>query len=219
MRLGILGGTFNPIHFGHLRAAEEVRFKCNFDKVIFIPSGNPPLKTSDLIDTSHRYAMTALATKSNVNFIVSDIEMRQVEKSYTVATIQKLRDIHPADELFFVLGMDTFLDIPNWRHHDILVNIIDFIIVTRPGTDLSDIMKSPYITPSLPISFSKRGMCGKGASELKLRSKRKAIVVQIIQMDISSTEIRKLLKKNKSIKYLLPEVIEQYIYDHNLYKR
>lgn len=218
MRLGILGGTFNPIHFGHLRAAEEVRFKCNFDKIIFIPSGNPPLKTSDLIDMSHRYAMTKLATKSNSNFIVSDIEMWRMEKSYTVDTIQRLRNIYSADELFFVLGVDTFLDIPNWQHHDILMSIIDLIIVTRSGFDLSDIMKSPYIISSFPISSREGEMCGKEAPELKLRSERKAIFVQMIQMDISSTKIRELLRKNKSIKYLLPEAVEQYIYDRNLYK-
>lgn len=100
MRLGILGGTFNPIHFGHLRAAEEARERGNLNKVIFMPSGNPPLKTQDLIDASHRYAMARLTTASKVNFVVSDLEIRQIEKSYTVNTIQRLCEIYPGDELF-----------------------------------------------------------------------------------------------------------------------
>ncbi len=222
MRLGILGGTFNPIHFGHLRAAEEARERGNLDKVIFMPSGNPPLKIVDLIDASHRYAMARLATASNVNFVVSDLEIRQIEKSYTVNTIQRLCEIYPGDELFFILGIDAFLDIPNWWQPDVLTGMVDFILVTRPGFDLMDVLKSPYINKGKgskvnPVrSDASNGVKGQG-EEMRLLSGRKALVLQMTPMGISSTEIRRLLREGKSIKYLLPDKVEEYIYQHNLY--
>ncbi|MEW6739874.1 MAG: nicotinate-nucleotide adenylyltransferase [Nitrospirota bacterium] len=222
MRLGILGGTFNPIHFGHLRAAEEARERGNLDKVIFMPSGNPPLKIVDLIDASHRYAMARLATASNVNFVVSDLEIRQIEKSYTVNTIQRLCEIYPGDELFFILGIDAFLDIPNWWQPDVLTGMVDFILVTRPGFDLMDVLKSPYINKGQgskvnPVrSDASNEVKGQG-EEIRLKSGRKALVLQMTPMGISSTEIRRLLREGKSIKYLLPDKVEEYIYKHNLY--
>ncbi|WP_333654074.1 nicotinate-nucleotide adenylyltransferase [Dissulfurispira sp.] len=222
MRLGILGGTFNPIHFGHLRAAEEARERGNLDKVIFMPSGNPPLKIVDLIDASHRYAMARLATASNVNFVVSDLEIRQIEKSYTVNTIQRLCEIYLGDELFFILGIDAFLDIPNWWQPDVLTGMVDFILVTRPGFDLMDVLKSPYINKGKgskvnPVrSDASNGVKGQG-EEMRLLSGRKALVLQMTPMGISSTEIRRLLREGKSIKYLLPDKVEEYIYQHNLY--
>lgn len=206
MKLGILGGTFNPIHFGHLRAAEEARERVNLDKVIFMPSGNPPLKTLDLIDAFHRYAMARLATASNVNFVVSDLEIRQAEKSYTVNTIQRLCEIYPGDKLFFILGIDAFLDMPNWWHPDTLTGMIDFVLVTRPGFDLTDVLKSPYVQNA-----------DNELNQFDLKSGRKAFVLQMTPMGISSTEIRRLLSEGKSIKYLLPDKVEEYIYQHNLY--
>ncbi|MBA4348960.1 MAG: nicotinic acid mononucleotide adenylyltransferase [Thermodesulfovibrio sp.] len=211
MRLGIFGGTFNPIHYGHLRAAEEVRYKINLDRVIFIPSGNPPLKSSELSDAAHRYAMTKLATDLNVNFVVSDIELRQTGKAYTVNTLERLFEIYAGDELFFVLGIDAFLDIPNWRQPDRLIGMIDFIILTRPGFDLKDIIKSPFISGRIKTDR----IVGE---TITLKGGRKAIIVDIRPLDISSTEIRELAREDKSIKYILPEAVEKYIYTHNLYK-
>lgn len=209
MRLGILGGTFNPIHYGHLRAAEEAREKANLDKVIFIPAGTPPIKTSDTLDAHHRYEMTKIALSSNKNFEILDIEVKQKEKSYTINTILALHQIYPNDELFFILGIDAFLDLPNWWQPERIVREIDFIVVSRPGYKLSDIFESPYI--------NKHDI--KGLSEfLILNSGRKVYPIQITQMDISSTEIRNTIKKGMSIRYLLPEAVEQYIYKNSLYK-
>ncbi|MDI6802073.1 MAG: nicotinate-nucleotide adenylyltransferase [Thermodesulfovibrionales bacterium] len=208
MKLGIFGGTFNPIHFGHLRVAEEVRFKLNLDKIIFIPSGNPPLKDKGLIDASHRYAMTRLAVDPNVSFAASDIEATQYEKSYTINTITRLNNIYTGDELSLILGMDAFLDMPNWWQPEELIGIIDFIVVTRPGFNLTDISKSSYITEHIKQD---------GPGYWLLSSGRKVIPLNVTLLDISSTEIRRLLKEGKSIKYLLPDAVEKYIYDHKLY--
>jgi nicotinate-nucleotide adenylyltransferase len=210
MKLGIFGGTFNPIHFGHLRAAEEVRYLIDLDKVIFMPSGNPPLKSSDLAEASHRYAMTRLATQSNVNFLVSDIEMRQDVKSYTIATVDTLSRTYPEDELFFIMGLDAFLDLPNWREPDRLITSIDFIIVTRPGFELKELNASPYIEDEI-IKFDA------GVTSFTLKGGRQASVAAVSVFDVSSTTIRSLSMTGKSIKYLLPEAVEHYIFSHRLY--
>lgn len=211
MRLGIFGGTFNPIHLGHLRAAEEVRFKAELDRVIFIPSGNPPLKFEDMVDASHRYNMVGIAISTNPFFVVSDIEVAEKEKSYTVNTVQRLRELYPKDELFFILGVDAFLDLPNWWQPYRLISMIDFIIVTRPNFAFSDIvLKSPFIkADTLDILDDQ--------DSISLVSDREARLIKVTEMDISSTEIRKLLKERKSIKYLLPESVEDYICRHGLY--
>lgn len=222
MRFGILGGTFNPIHFGHLRAAEEVSDKINLDRVIFVPSGNPPFKTSDLMDSSHRYEMTGISIDSNAKFVISDLEMRQGEKSYAINTIERLSGIYPDDELFFILGIDAFLDIPNWWKSDALTEMIDFVVVTREGFDLADIMKSPYIDAKGSNRYESDNNNKNGCYFLSpvcnLKSGKRVIPVQVTALNISSTEIRRLIKVGKSIKYLLPEVVEQYIYGNNLYR-
>lgn len=211
MRFGILGGTFNPVHFGHLRIAEEIRERSRLDKIIFIPSGNPPLKAVDLADISHRYEMTRLATDSNANFIVSDIEAAQTGKSYTVNTVRQLLGMYPGDDLFLVLGIDAFLDMPNWWMPDILTTMIDFIVVPRPGFNHADICRSPYLLqPHGQAELS-------GLRPLKMISGRSVTIVPVTQLNISSTGIRGLVQGAESIKYLLPEVVETYIHEHKLY--
>ncbi len=210
MRIGIFGGTFNPIHFGHLRAAEAARNLLDLDKVIFMPSGNPPLKSSELAESSHRYAMTRLATQSNVNFVVSDIEMRENEKSYTIDTVGTLRRAFPNDDLFFILGLDAFLDLPNWREPERLIGSIDFVIVTRPGCRMEELNASPFIVEDVREFKS-------GIISCRLRGGRTAFIAAISAFDISSTTIRQLIRDGKSIRYLLPEIVEQYILSHRLY--
>lgn len=212
MRLGIFGGTFNPVHFGHLRTAEEVRQKLSLDRIIFMPSGNPPLKIKDLAEAPHRYLMVKAATESNEDFSVLDIELTQTEKSYTVDTVQRLYGIYPQDELFFILGADAFLDMPNWRLPDRLVSQVDFIIVSRPGFDMEDIAKSPYIDDGGGVSGETPG------HQLKLKGGRRAVLMYVTQLGISSTDIRRLIRENKSIRYLLPQAVEKYIYEHGLYR-
>lgn len=221
MRLGIFGGTFNPIHYGHLRAAEESRFKNNLDKVIFIPSGNPPIKISEPADASARYLMTSLATDSNPDFIVSDLEVRQTEKSYTVNTIEHLREIYSDDELFLILGIDAFWDMPAWRQPEKITEIIDFIVVTRPGFNLSDVVCSPYIKPDQSFAAAMLNadlpFISDHKIELQLVSGRSIVFTKITPIGISSTYIRGLLKKGESIKYLVPEKVEKFIHEHTLY--
>jgi len=223
MRLGIFGGTFNPVHYGHLRVAEEARFKNALDKVIFIPSGSPPIKTSELADASLRYLMTRLATASNPDFILSDIELRQTGKSYTVNTIQRLREIYTGDELFLILGIDAFLDMAVWRQPEKIISIVDFIVVTRPGFDIPDVFKSPYIVqePAFSANIKEKSQEFFATKSYKvsfrLISGRSLTLLNITPIGISSTDIRGLVMDGKSIKYLLPEKVERFIYEHNIY--
>jgi len=219
VRLGIFGGTFNPVHSGHLRTAEEARYKLRLDKVIFVPAGNPPFKERDAVAASHRYAMATLAAASNKDFIVSDFEAVKRGKSYTVDTFQMLRKRYPGDELFFILGSDAFLDMPKWREPEKLTGMTDFIIVGRPGFSFGAIAGSPYIV-SLK---SQEGASAQPAVDAytcySLKSGRSAFLVPVTQMDISSTCIRRLVEEKRSIKYLLPASVERYIKKHKLYSK
>lgn len=228
MRIGILGGTFNPIHFGHLRAAEEVRYLQNLERIMFLPAGVPPLKTSDLEEAAHRYAMTELAIRGNRHFVVSDIETRAPEKSYTAKTLEELGRVNPQDELVFILGIDAFLDIPHWWRPEQLISMTDFIIVTRPGYDVRSLRTSPYVAaeartrPSGPVSpegGTRSAPADSGSESLPLTSGRFATVVPVSPLDISSTAIRSLVTSGRSIKYLLPDAVEDYVHAHSLFRR
>jgi nicotinate-nucleotide adenylyltransferase len=217
MKVGIFGGTFNPIHYGHLRAAEEVREKLEFDKIVFIPSGKPPLKTEEITDAMHRYKMTMRAVANNHFFELSDIECRQIGKSYTVKTFEELKKNNPKAELFFILGIDAFLDIPNWWHPERLIELANLVIISRPGFSFIDLQASPYTKINRRIL--KELDSGKTETyKIKLKSNKEAILLRVISIGISSTGIRSLIRQGKSIKYLLPAEVKSYIISNRLYK-
>jgi nicotinate-nucleotide adenylyltransferase len=217
MKIGIFGGTFNPIHYGHLRAAEEVREKVNLDKILFVPAGNPPLKTEDIADIEDRYEMAKLAVADNRCFELSDIECRLSGKSYTVNTIEGLRRAHTESEFYLILGIDAFLDMPNWWQPDLLITLAHFIVISRPDFRFADLKKSPYLkTKESTLKDMDNVTAGKYTVNLK--SNRDVILLNLTHIDISSTEIRRLIKQNKSIKYLLPPEVQSYIIRNGLFK-
>ena len=216
MKLGIFGGTFNPIHFGHLRVAEEARELAGLDKVIFIPSGTPPLKTKDIAPASHRYAMTKLAVRNNPFFDVLDIECRGRQKSYTVKTLEKLRELYPDDRLHFMLGIDAFLDIPNWYRSEILLSLADFIILSRPDRRFEDMAASPYLSAKKAI-LRKLDREIETAYRTTLRNGSSIILIKVSPVNISATDIRTRMKQGQSVKYLLPADVESYIISHHVY--
>ena len=211
MKIGVFGGTFNPIHYGHLRAAEETREILGLDKVLFIPSGNPPLKSEDLADALKRYKMVRLAVVRNRSFDVLDIECLKSEKSYTVETLEVLLRQYRDAELYFMLGIDAFLDIPNWWRPEQLVSMVNFAVVSRPGREFGEMLSSPYAKT--------KSLAGSGGESLtmELRSGRKAELVKITPLDISSSDIRRRVRSGRSIKYLLPEDVESFIISNKLY--
>lgn len=217
MKIGIFGGTFNPVHYGHLRAAEEVRERLELDTVLFVPSKNPPLKTEDIAPAKHRYEMLRRALRRSKPLDLSDIEFGLEGKSYTVRTIETLQLKYRNAEFCFILGIDAFLDIPNWWHPERLTALADFAIISRPGYLFEELRGSPYLKAG-------RGMLkeldrGKiGHHRVKLASKRGAFLLAIPPVGISSTEIRRLLRGGRSIKFLLPPEVESYIISNKLYR-
>jgi nicotinate-nucleotide adenylyltransferase len=214
-KVGIMGGAFNPVHYGHLRAAEEVRMKLGFEKILFIPSGNPPLKIKDLADANHRYEMTRLSIAANPFFDISDIECRGSRKSYTVETLTALGERHPENEFFLILGNDSFLDIPTWYQPERLMELANLVVVSRPGFRFSDL--SPKIS-AVPETLSALDARALEMYHLSLESRRELFLLNITPMDISATAVRTFVKAGKSIKYLLPEKVESYIILHKLYR-
>ena len=188
-----MGGTFDPIHYGHLVTAEEVRVKFNLTDVIFVPSGTPPHKLNRKVTcTEHRYLMTVLATVTNLFFSVSRIEIDRKGPSYAIDTVAEIRNIVGKDvELFFITGADAFLQMDKWYKANELVKMCQFVAATRPG----------YPFEKIDTRFSKY-----------------IDVVEVPALSISSTDIRQRVKEGRNIKYLLPEAVEDYIFKNDLYK-
>ncbi len=216
MKIGVFGGTFNPIHFGHLRAAEESREALGLDRVLFIPAGNPPLKADNIADAGKRYAMARIATEGNRFFEVLDIECGSHGKSYTVETLEKLASRYGDAELYFMLGIDAFLDIPNWCRPGQLTSMTDFIIFSRPGQVFAGLRASPYLDAS-PDALAPLDSGRSDRATVNLKSGRKAVLMSIMPFAISSTDIRTRLREGRSAKYLLPEQVESFIISNGLY--
>jgi nicotinate-nucleotide adenylyltransferase len=218
LKVGVFGGTFNPIHYGHLRAAEEVRERLGFDKILFIPSGKPPLKTKEIALAAHRFEMARQAILDNPFFEISDIEIKRTGKSYTVNTVEELKKARPSLEFYLILGIDAFLDIPNWRHPERLIALANFVIISRPGSLFADLRLSPYLQKINRQALKRIDDAEEDACLLALESQREAVLLRITPMEISATDIRNALKDGKSIKYLLPAEVQSYIIKNKLYK-
>ena len=212
MDIGILGGSFNPIHIGHLIAAEEVFQHRRLSKVIFMPTGISPHKESgDLIDSSHRYQMVKSAIRDNEHFEVSDIEIKRSGKSYTIDTIRILREIYGEEHnLYLIMGTDMINEISTWKDINTLSGMCRFIMVNRSPISTNGISNSPSLECGL------RGI--KVFSDEKI-AEIERLKVKIPTIGISSTEIRDRLRSGRSIRYLVPRRVEDYINTHNLYAR
>ncbi|MGI6576063.1 MAG: nicotinate-nucleotide adenylyltransferase [bacterium] len=199
-RIAIMGGTFDPIHYGHLVAAEAARVEFNLDKVVFVPNRLPPHKKNYRVTAAiHRYQMTVLATITNPFFYVSQIELERPGPSYTVDTLRTLRKELGAEiELFFISGADAILDILTWKDVEEVLEICSFIAATRPGYPLEELSKR---LGHLQAKFSHKVSC-----------------VEVPALAISSSSVRERVTQNRPIKYLLPESVEYYIYKYKLYQ-
>jgi nicotinate-nucleotide adenylyltransferase len=217
MKIGVFGGTFNPIHYGHLRSAEEIRASFDLDRIFFIPSGNPPLKRKDLADADRRYNMVKIAARDNPYFEVLDIESVRPGKSYTVNTLEQLLKNYVNAAFSFIVGIDAFLDIPNWHEPEKILSLANFIVISRPEKSFLDLFHSPY------LGMKKNSLASLDRGEIAsitaaLPSGKRAILTKVTPIGISSTDIRKCVKKGLSIKYLLPAEVESYIISNNLYR-
>ncbi len=214
-KIGIMGGTFNPIHYGHLRAAEEARELLGLETVLFIPSGNPPLKVADLASAKDRYEITRLAIETNPFFRISDLECRGTGKSYTVETLTSLMETHPGIEFYFILGIDSFLELPLWHRPERLMELTNLAVVSRPGLTFSRLAQRVAADPKVLSSLDALELV---LHETEVPGGKRVFLLNVTPMDISATIIRRLARGKLSIKYLLPENVESYIISNKLYQ-
>lgn len=198
-RFALMGGTFDPIHFGHLIIAQEALSQFCLDEVIFIPAGHPPHKRDKIITPyEYRLAMTKIATESNPYFSISTLENERIGPSYSIDTVKHyIKQLPIGSEIFFITGADAILDIPNWKDYQELISLCNFIAATRPGYSLEKIESS--------------------LKELPKELVDRIHPMKVPLMDISSTNIRENIKKNKSVRYQLPEKVLTFIIDKKLY--
>jgi nicotinate-nucleotide adenylyltransferase len=199
LNIGLMGGTFDPIHMGHLVTAEEARQQFDLNYVVFVPAGIPPHKdVAEISLPEHRYLMTSLAVMSNPSFFVSRIEIDQKEPAYTIDTVRYFssgKGLGP--EIFFITGADAILEIFTWKDYEELLNLCTFIAVSRPGYSLDRFHE--ILDRTSP------------------QMKHKIHLLEIPALAVSSTFIRERVALGKTIKYLTPEPVEQYIKKHGLY--
>ena len=215
-KLCALGGTFNPIHYGHLAAAEEVRDRLNLDSVLFIPSYIPPHKQEeDGPSAVQRLEMVRLAVSGNDRFQPSDIEIKRGGRSYTIDTIENLRRVYPGTELFFITGLDSFIEIQTWHRWKELLTLCNFVVISRHGYHFIDLHTMDFMKNfrgelvNLDRGDSSHALVQTGAFTIYLET--------IPLYEISSTDIRRRIKQRTSIKYLLPEPVETYIIKNKFY--
>ncbi len=198
-RIGLMGGTFDPIHHGHLVAAEEARYQFGMEKVIFIPAGIPPHKTrKDISPPHHRLEMTVRAVATNPSFAVSDLEIHREGPSYTIDTVRAMQEMYCGWELFFITGADAVLEILTWKNVNELLQKCCFIAATRPGYRLGSLDRKLGDLPPASVARIK--------------------TLEVPALAISSTDIRRRVREGRPIKYLLPKAVEEYIYQHSLYR-
>jgi len=188
-RIGVMGGTFDPIHHGHLVAASEVATSFDLDEVIFVPTGQPWHKT-EVSPADARYEMTVIATASNPRFTVSRVDIDRDGPTYTVDTLRDLKQQRPDAELFFITGADAVAQILGWRDHDDLWSLANFVAVSRPGHVLE--------THDLPNDQIRQ--------------------LEIPALAISSTDCRQRVERGQPVWYLVPDGVVQYIAKHHLYR-
>lgn len=226
MRIGIFGGTFNPIHNGHLLVAEEIKEQFDLEEVIFVPLAQPPHKGEETtIDARYRLEMVRLAISGYPHFKVSTIEIERGGKSYSVETLSELRkNLSEDSELFFILGIDAFIDIVTWKDFNTLLTLSHFIGVSRPSHRFQDLLYQSVLREILSqgdtgieeklIKLDRGELRG---AKVPLKEGKYLFLCRISCCEISSTEIRNRLREKKNIKYLLPEVVESYIINNKLY--
>lgn len=196
-KIGIMGGSFDPIHLGHLIVANEVLNIYKLDEIIFIPTGDPPHKNKLKASSFHRYLMVNMAVSSNDRFSVSSIEIEGSGKSYTLNTLKALHKLYKNTDFYFITGADAIIELPNWHEPEEVLKLCNFVAVSRPGVSLRDLEDK--------------------INEIIKEFGGNIEILNLPMLQISSTDIRERFSKGISAKYLLPESVEHYIIKNKLY--
>lgn len=197
-KVAVIGGAFDPIHYGHLAAAQTVYENFYVDRVVLMPLGDAPHKNMSSTTADERFKMVMAAVSDNPAFAVSDMEIRRSGKTYTVDTVEQIKSINPNIDIYFVMGADELESIDTWRQPQKIFSLCRVIAVSRPG-------------------YNTEGLIRK-IDEVKKKYKGEAYFLEIPSLDISSSDLRKKIKDGKSVKYLMPKEAEKYIIEHDLYK-
>jgi nicotinate-nucleotide adenylyltransferase len=193
LRLGILGGTFDPVHLGHLILAETAREENSLDRVLFIPTGLPWRKSGrNIAPAEHRLAMLRLAIEGNDSFEISTVEVDRGGPSYTADTLEELGDTYPGADFFFIMGEDSLADLPNWRRPQRIVELATLLVAGRGGAE------GPP-----------------GSAPPGLEARVEWLRMPLVQ--ISATDIRERVRRGRSVRYFVPAAVEEYIREHGLY--
>jgi nicotinate-nucleotide adenylyltransferase len=199
MKLGIFGGTFDPVHYGHLMLAETCRQQLALDEVRFVPAGNPPHKSGNLSDAHARADMVQLAVSGYPEYVVDRREIRRQGPSWTVLTLEELQIERPECELFFLMGADSLADFRMWREPERIVEMSTVVAVNRPGIPLASLAECHQNVGSLnPDRFIFLSMPG---------------------ADISATDLRERTRRGQSLRFLTPRAVERFLTEHNLYRQ
>ena len=196
MRLGLFGGTFDPIHLGHLILAEQGRESCGLDRLWFVVAGAPPHKPGPRTAVAHRLEMVRIAIAGHPAFEVSDIEARRPGPHYSVETLEAVRKDRPGDDLFFLIGADSLADLPSWREPALIAQLATIVVVNRPGIEEVDPAHLPEFGPS----------------SHRIQS------VTIPPVGIASSDLRGRVAEGRSIRYMVPRGVEAYIEAQGLYR-
>lgn len=209
MRVGVFGGTFNPIHFGHLRVAEEVREELGLERVVFVPSSIPPHKELHLgVPAEKRLEIARLAVEGNPCFEISSFEVEEGGSSHSIRTIEHFREVYGITP-YFILGQDAFNEISTWFQFPRFFDLAHFVVMSRPGTQRPDLR---HVLGDESARFAKTG------TGYRNDAGNFILFVGVTPLDISSTLIRTLCSKGRSVRYLVPEKVEEYMRHERIYE-
>ena len=211
MKWGLFGGTFDPVHFGHLRCAQDILETLSLDRICFVPASRPPLKhRADVIPFENRLEMVRLAIADNPAFEVSEIEARRNGISYSIDTVRQF--IHEKQtEPYFIFGQDAFVDIQKWKDWEAFITLCHFVVMTRPGYNAAQ------LEPALPSGLAAQFRFNADKNAYSGPTGTSIHFCRVTFLDISSTDIRQRIKGGQSVRYLLPDRVRHYILDNKLY--
>lgn len=211
-RIGVFGGTFDPIHIAHLRSAEEAREQLRLDQVLFIPAADPPHKHRRITPARHRLAMVRLATAGHPAFRVSTLEIDRGGRSYTVDTLRALRArLQERDVITLLIGFDAFCEIGTWKDYRTIFTLADVAVWSRPP----HIIRAPRAL--LPVAAQADFCYGQDRRTLRHRTGNEIQFLTVTALDVSASAIRLRLRRGRSIRYLVPPAVERYLSRHRLY--
>ena len=218
MNLGLFGGTFNPVHTCHLRVADQVRQLMALDRMLFIPAGTPPLKTSALAPAADRLEMTRLATAPLDWAEVSSVEIDRSGPSYSVETVAALRRQQPDDALYFLLGADAFADILSWREPQRLLTLCEFVVIARAGRSFVSLRELPWLAGADPARLHALDRGELTQERVSLQTGGRIWLVHLPPCPVSATQVRAAVKAGEPLEALLPEAVCSYILRRGLYQ-